>query len=497
MSSNEEAFTTPEAGQLADAVDALFEASLTAVPESGIAALLREIETSTRRLAALGHRLLVEVCERSIPQRVGAGSPVRYLEETLLLSHADAVARVKAAKQLGTWHDVGGQALDAVLAHTAKAQAAGEISADHARVIAKITDRIPNGVSREDREAAEQILVELARSATPDDLPKAGERIIAHLDPDGTLTDDTDRARMRGVVLGRQRADGMSPIKGEITPMLRALLDPVLAKLARPGMCNPDDPQSPWTADDSVTREQVEEAAARDNRSVAQRNHDALQAFLRPEMGPDNLGSHRGLPVSAIFTMSVAELDQAAGVVTTASGGTVSIPEALKLAEKALPVLALFDHQGMPLHLGRGKRLANAAQRLALIAAERGCTRPGCNAPATLAAVHHITEWAEGGTTDIENLTLACDHCHALVSDGPGGWRTVKLGGDSDFPGRTGWIAPTHINPTGIPRVNLRHHSKELITQARSRIRAREERDALRHRRWLATRAHAPVAAAF
>ncbi|MEV6767473.1 DUF222 domain-containing protein [Nocardia sp. NPDC051030] len=488
MSSSSEAFTTPAASDLAAAVNALLETSLTAVPESGITALLREIETSTRQLAAVGHRLIVEACERSIPQRVGAGSPVRYLEETLRLSHADAVARVKAAKALGTWHDVGGQALEAMLAHTAKAQAAGEISADHARAIGKITDRIPRGVSREDREAAEQILVELARSATPDDVSKVGERVIAHLDPDGTLTDDTDRARMRGLVLGRQRADGMSPIKGEITPTLRALLDPVLAKLARPGMCNPDDPQSPWTADDSVTREQVEEAAARDSRSAAQRNHDALLAFLRPEMGPSALGSHRGLPVSAVFTMSVAELEQAAGVVTTASGGTVSIPQALQLAERAMPFLALFDHTGMPLHLGRGQRLANPAQRLALIAAERGCTRPGCNAPATLTAVHHITEWAEGGATDIDNLTLACDHCHALVNDGPGGWKTVKLGEDSEFPGRTGWIAPAHIDPTGTPRVNHRHHAKELLAQAQSRIRARNERAALCHRQWLGQR---------
>ncbi|MEV6768867.1 DUF222 domain-containing protein [Nocardia sp. NPDC051030] len=491
MSSNREVLTASGAGTLATAVNALLDTSLTALPESDLTALLHEIETSTRQLAALGHRLLVEACERSLPQRVGAGSPVRFLEETLRLSHADAIARVNAAKHLGTWHDVSGRALAPMLAHTANAQAAGEISADHARVIAKITDRIPHLIPREDREAAEQILVELARSASPDDLIKVGARILDHLDPDGTLTDDSDRARLRGIVIGRQRADGMSPIKGELTPSLRALLDPVFAKLARPGMCNPEDPQSPWVADDSVPREQVEQAAQRDHRSAAQRNHDALQALLRPEMGPTELGSHRGLPVSTVITMSLAELESAAGVVTTASGGTVSIPAALKLAEKALPFLALFDHAGMPLHLGRGQRLANPAQRLALIAAERGCTRPGCNAPATLTAVHHVSEWADGGNTDIENLTLACDHCHALVNDGPDGWKTVKLGADSQFPGRTAWIAPAHIDPTGTPRVNHRHHSKEQLALAKARIRVREERDARAawfHRRTTAQR---------
>ncbi|AHK30152.1 hypothetical protein Pd630_LPD02929 [Rhodococcus opacus PD630] len=37
----------------------------------------------------------------------------------------------------------------------------------------------------------------------------------------------------------------MSTISGELDPTARALLDPVLAKWARPGMNNPDDPESP------------------------------------------------------------------------------------------------------------------------------------------------------------------------------------------------------------------------------------------------------------
>ncbi|MGW4117735.1 HNH endonuclease signature motif containing protein [Nocardia sp. NPDC004711] len=73
------------------------------------------------------------------------------------------------------------------------------------------------------------------------------------------------------------------------------------------------------------------------------------------------------------------------------------LEEVLRLAQQSKPFLAIFDHAGMPLHLGRSERLANSAQRLALIATERGCTRPGCNAPATMTAVHHITEWAHAG----------------------------------------------------------------------------------------------------
>ncbi|WP_428847171.1 HNH endonuclease signature motif containing protein [Nocardia arthritidis] len=122
---------------------------------------------------------------------------------------------------------------------------------------------------------------------------------------------------------------------------------------------------------------------------------------------------------------------------------------------------------------------------MALTAALRGCTRPGCDAPASMCAVHHVTAWNAGGATDIESLTLACDHCHALVNDGPNGWKTIVLGDDSPYPGRTGWIAPPHIDPTGTPRVNHRHHPGELLARALSRIHHRNDRDLQRHREWL------------
>jgi hypothetical protein len=121
----------------------------------------------------------------------------------------------------------------------------------------------------------------------------------------------------------------------------------------------------------------------------------------------------------------------------------------------------LFDHHGRPLHLGQKRRLANADQRLALIAAEGGCTSPGCTVPADRCQTHHADEdWAHGGTTDINNLTLACDSDHAGVHPGPLGW-TTKIGGDPRFPGRCAWTAPAHLKQTR--RVNHVHHPDELL----------------------------------
>ncbi|RDI54248.1 HNH endonuclease signature motif containing protein [Nocardia mexicana] len=485
MHSSGEGIGERAVGPLRTAVTDLLDLPLTPMSDDEVVDAMRDVERCVRRLAALQHRLLVEANERSLPARCGAKSLKRFLMETLRLASADAGARVHQALWVATFHDMAGEPMDPQLPHTAKALRSGEISADHARGVAAVMNRVPRGTSTEDREAAEQILAEFARSGSPDDIGKIGERILAHLDPDGRLTTDNDRARMRGLTVGRQRPDGMSPIRGEIDPVLRALLDPLLAKYARPGVCNPEDPESPAVDVDRVNPRVLAEAAGRDHRSTAQRNHDAVQALLASGVIAEELGSHRGVPVATVLTMKVGDLEQMSGVATTATGGTIPIGDALAMAQRSRPFLAVFDHAGLPLHLGRMKRLASRSQRLALIAVLRGCSRPGCGAPASMCAVHHVLDYRKGGSTDIDNLTLACDACHALIHDGPGGWRTVAEVEDSSYAGRTAWIAPPHIDPERIPEVNHRHHANELFAEVVTRIHLRNEREREEHQRWL------------
>ncbi|WP_249358580.1 HNH endonuclease signature motif containing protein [Nocardia cyriacigeorgica] len=484
--------------RLHTAVADLLDEPLTPLSDGGVIAVMREVERCSRMLTMVRHRLLAEASERSLPARHGAKSLKRFLMETLNLASADAGARVHQAQSVATFHDMGGAPIEPRLPNVAQALTAGDISADHARGIATVLNRIPCGATADDRAAAEDILTDFARTGSPDDIGKVGDKILAYLDPDGRLTTDNDRARMRGIIIGRQRPDGMSPIRGEIDPTLRALLDPLLAKYARPGMCNPDDPDSPTPSagtsaaadhgahagrsttgahtdptpeppDTWIDPTLLAEAAARDHRSTAQRNHDALKAILDSGIIAEHLGAHRGLPVSTILTISIDDIERDAGVATTATGGTVPLTDALTLAQRSQPWLAVFDHTGLPLHLGRSKRLASAAQRLALIAALKGCSRPGCDAPASLSAVHHVLDYRKNGHTDIENLTLACDACHALIHDGPGGWKTRVEGPHSPYAGRTAWIAPPHIDPEQKPRINHRHHAAELLAETLAR----------------------------
>ena len=50
-----------------------------------------------------------------------------------------------------------------------------------------------------------------------------------------------ERARRRYLTIDKQGVDGLSRMHGLLDPQARATIDGVLAKLAAPGMCNPDD----------------------------------------------------------------------------------------------------------------------------------------------------------------------------------------------------------------------------------------------------------------
>ncbi|WP_282782646.1 HNH endonuclease signature motif containing protein [Nocardia sp. CC201C] len=464
---------------LAAAVDALAAEDLTGFSDAEFAARIRGLEVCRRRLEAVGHRHVVEINDRHLWTTTGSVGLYRYLVETLLLAKADAVARVKAAAQLGVMTSAYGEKCEPRLPHTAVAHAEGAISGDHARAVMRVMERIPDAVDTERRAVAEEHLAAAARTGTPEMVGKVGDRILGYLDPDGSLTTDEDRARLRAATFGEQRLDGMSTFEGCFDPELRAMLDTVFAKWARPGMCMPDDPDSPQLGvhePDGFDPNRLALAVGRDRRTPAQRRHDALKAFLNAS-GPERLGSHRGLPVSIVLTLSVGDLLRGAGVARTATGTTIPVRQAWRMAEGSIPLLLIFDENaGKPLYLGEGARIASQWQRLAAIARDRGCTHPDCSAPATMCAMHHVVPWAANGPTDIDNLTLVCDAHHAQIAadaDDPTGWATHRVSPGGANAGRTAFCPPASVDPRRRARVNRFHHPEQVLAESVKRRRAR------------------------
>jgi hypothetical protein len=334
---------------------------------------VERLERVTRRLRAPQHTLINQVGAQAGDEELGDTLPTA-LANRLHITKAEAGRRIAEAADLGERRTLTGEPLAPRLAATAAAQRQGLIGDGQVKVIRNFFAHLPTEVDVATREAADADLAAKAGDYRPDELAKYAQRVMDWLNPDGEL-DDQQRARKRGITLGDQEYDGMSRISGLATPELRAAIEAMLAKLAAPGACNPDD-QTPV-----VDEQPSQDAVRRDTRTQAQRNHDALLAGLRGLLASGELGQHNGLPVSIIVTAELQDLQAAAGKGFTGGGSLLPMSDVIRLASHAHHYLAIFD-DGKPLALYHAKRLASPAQRIMLYAKDRGCTKPGCDAPA-------------------------------------------------------------------------------------------------------------------
>ncbi|KDE97623.1 maturase [Mycolicibacterium aromaticivorans JS19b1 = JCM 16368] len=404
--------------------------------------VLVEWESALRQQIALSHAVISRL------EQVEGCPPVPItLADALRISPREAKRRIRDAEQLAPRRTLTGEPLPPLLPETSKAWHEGRLDSEHLRVIQRFFRDLPDHVPLLEVEKAERSLADKSAVLRPDQLEKVAHRLALHLNPVGTFSDE-DRARKRGFVwCGGQQLDGMSVGRVIADPELRSLIDAWMAKFAAPGMCNP--------ADESPTTTPTDEVAERDSRSYGQRQHDALKALLRVSLGDPKFGQHNGLPVTVIVSATLQDIQARTGHGVTAAGTLLPISEVIRLGAHAYHYLALFDKvDGRGLWLGRTKRVASADQRIMLHSKERGCTRPGCDAPGYLTEVHHVDEWADGGLTNIDKLTLACRPDHRLLDQG---WRTRKLAN-----GDTEWIPPPEL-PMLHGGTNNDHHPEQLL----------------------------------
>jgi Domain of unknown function (DUF222) len=329
---------------------------------------LERLERGVRRFRAPQHTLINQIAAQAGEEELG-GTLCSALADRLRINKAEAGRRIAEAEDLGERRALTGEPLAPRLNATAAAQRDGLIGDGHVKEIRSFFAHLPAEVDRGTREAAEADLAGKAVGYRPDELAKYAARIMDWLNPDGEFSDDA-RARKRSITLGQQEFDGMSRLSGLITPDLRAAIEAALAKLAAPGACNPED-QTPVvdTAPD-------EDAARRDHRSQAQRNHDGFLAGIGGLLASGELGRHNGLPVSIVVTTTLQDLEAATGKALTGGGTLVPMSDVIRWASHAHHYLAIFD-RGKALALYHTKRLASPAQRIMLCAKDGGCTMPG------------------------------------------------------------------------------------------------------------------------
>lgn len=122
-------------------------------------------------------------------------------------------------------------------------------------------------------------------------------------------------------------------------------------------------------------------------------------------------------PATVIVTVPALTLLGASAEPATLEGyGPIDLDTARRLAGNATSWIRLLTDPvtGAPLALDRKTYRVPLALRRWLGVTRPTCVFPGCNRAARECDIDHRTAWAEGGTTDEDNLDPKCRHHHRL-----------------------------------------------------------------------------------
>jgi Domain of unknown function (DUF222) len=270
-------------------------------------------------------------------------------------------------------------------------------------------------------------------------LQRFAHAVVAAADPDGPEPVDDQRQHDRRYLELKQRRDGVWHLQGRLTNTVGAQLNAILDPLTTPRTS-------------SIEDEDGNLIQIPDQRPCVQRLHDALEEACARLLKSHDQPTVGGVPASVIVTIGLEELLAKTGLGETADG-TQRIPDQLlNIADEAEISPTIIDRNGVPLALGRTRRLASPGQTMALIARDAGCSFPGCTHPAAWCDRHHILDWILGGLTDLDNLTLLCryHHTHFLQK----GW-SCRINTD----GLPEWIPPRWIDQDQRPHINTRNQA--------------------------------------
>jgi hypothetical protein len=396
------------------------DAPVWALPDADLAGCLDAAHRLEQAAAALKAHLVRQIDLRHLPAAQGRGGVARWLHARLHLDPQAARELVETATTLDRYP------------HLDRAYRAGAVHTRQVTAIGSALDDLPTDLDPPIADRAQTTLVHWAHELEPAKLRRIGARILEHVAPDladqhdeAALRREEQRARRRRTFTlstpfhGTVRVSGYLPV--EDAAVVRAALDPLCAP--RPG-----DPRTP-----------------------GQQRADALIDVCRLTLTggqlPDNGGERPQIAVTVSYDALRDQLPQA----RLDTGETLSAGTARRLACDAHILPIVLGGASQILDVGRSRRLTTKALRRALVARDHGCTFPGCDRPPRWTAAHHLTHWADGGPTNLDNLTLLCGEHHHLIHDGD--WQT-RLGDDH----HPEFIPPAYLDTTRRPRRNIFHH---------------------------------------
>jgi hypothetical protein len=327
------------------------------------------------------------------------GRPTKsWLVEEAHLNPGEAGTRLRLSRGLAAYPRV-----DAGLG-------AGAFSPEHARVILNALAVVPPQFL----DIVETALLELAPQVTPHDLGEKDETLLVACGVESSAEAAAQkRLARRGFHLART-FNGMRAVSGLLTPEVGEALELAFSQLAQP-------------------------AGDEDDRSTAQRQHDALGDLAAHYLAHADLPAVNGERPRIVVTLDydtlVADLHDAWARLP--SGATISPATARRLACDAEIIPAVLNARGDVLDIAIGSRTFSTAVRRAALLEQHGrCGFPGCRRRP--ADCHHIVWWSKGGRSTLDNAAWLCAFHHWLLHER--GW-SMRREKDRSF---------TFTNPAGI-----------------------------------------------
>jgi hypothetical protein len=334
--------------------------------------------------------MLAELDARDAADREWGLRTFSWLSRETGVSPATAKARLGVAAALHRW-----------LPQTAAGLLGAEISFDHAKVLAQVTnERNADAIA-----GVEAELLGLAALTTFDRWARHVRDLAAMLDADGGYDPHSDVMNNR---LRLTTTPDGTFVNGRLVGPAALTVDQVINTVA-------DELYRQYVTDSEHTRGEI-----------AVPNRATLRALALEEICRRAAGGTPDRPpiVEATLVVDAAEpdrvVDQHGNPITFAQWG------ALLCVASLYPIVV--DHLGVPLDMGREIRSPNRHQRRALNLRDGGCVFPGCGARPEHCDAHHVDHWTrDHGRTDVKRLALLCRHHHGVIHRK--GWN-IAIGDD-------------------------------------------------------------------
>jgi hypothetical protein len=384
------------------AVCELADASLLGLDARATGEALVSLARLESQVAELRLRVLSHAGEVHVQETTGATTPATWLASATRVTVRAARRATVLAEALGDYE----------LLRTGMAE--GSVNVEQAHVIVRALDALPAEVPTWVRVEAEQALVHAAGEHDAVALRILGDRILHLVAPEvGEVHEakalaDAEREAERATTL-TMTPDGSGKVHGRFTlPELHAAM---LRKMLTALVVHDRPAAEPATDEDAD-----EPAAHQRGASSAEMGQAFCELLERLDgRGVPDLSSGAGPTV--VVTMTLETLQGGLAAATLDTGDRIAAHTARRLACEAGIIPVVLGGRRKVLDVGRRQRLFTAAQRIALLVRDGGCTTQGCQTAAWFCHAHHDDPWSHGGKTDLANGRLLCPSHHRMAHD--------------------------------------------------------------------------------